>query len=85
MRWSCKPGADGQEVPRHPALPPPAAVVPSGRVLPVARAAPRDGGTAGEGSSNLGVGSEAVLTPCSSSLKNGVINESNGMKEPETK
>ena len=52
---------------------------------PLARAARRGRGTAGEGISNLGMGSEAVLMPCSTGLKSRMINESNGMKEPERK
>lgn len=40
---------------------------------------------AGEGISNLGVGSETVLMVCSTSLKTRMINESNAMEEPESK
>lgn len=40
---------------------------------------------AGEGISNLGVGSERVLMVCSTGLKNRMINESNATEEPESK
>lgn len=74
-----KPRAHGQEAPGHPALAQQQQQWSPGGWWPLWHRG------AGEGISNLEVGSETILMVRSTGLKTGMINKSNAMEEPESK